>query len=88
MIQPNEKKPLPKITDINRDAFLYVLMSTIEQLTRKRVYIGIKQEALDAFPDCDKPVFAWNNSKEQWFISMPTSEKKPKIVTLDKRIIR
>ncbi len=81
-----KKKKLPKITDINRDAFLYVALQIIENLTHKQAVIAIKQEALDTFPDIDKPVFAWNNSKEQWIVTLPVPDK-PKIATPNRRII-
>lgn len=82
-----KKKSLPKITDINRDAFLNVCLQIIEKLTHKQAVICIKQEALDTFPDIDKPVFAWDNSKEQWVMTLPVRDK-PTIVTPNKRIIR
>ena len=93
MIQSNknnngEKKPLPKITDINRDAFLNVCMQIIESVTRKQAVICIKQEALNTFPDIDKPVFAWDNSKSQWIMTLPVPEKpKSKLALPSDRII-
>lgn len=84
--EKTKKKPLPKITDINRDAFLHVALQIIENLSHKNAVIGIKQEALDSFPDIEKPVYAWDNSKEQWIVTLPKPDKK-KIVTPNKRIV-
>ena len=80
-----EKKPLPKITEKDKDAFLHVTLKIIGQLTRPRAVVCIKQEGLDTFPNEEKPVFAWDNSKKQWAVTLLAP--KQKIVTLNKRII-
>lgn len=81
-----EKKPLPKLTEKDKDAFIAVLLYSLGKLTGKEPIVGIKQEALDNYPETEGPVFTWDNSKKQWFVSLPKSEKK-KIVTPNKRII-
>lgn len=80
-----EKKPLPKLTEKDKDAFIAVLLITLENLTKKKAIFSIKREALDTFPNKNGPVFVWDNSKEHWSVMLP--EPKKKILTPNKRII-
>lgn len=75
-----EKKPLREITEKDKDAFLYVALKLIEQLTGRAAMVCIKQEALDTFPDFEKPVFAWDNSKQQWMVTNPKPPKPKKTI--------
>ena len=80
-----DMNPLPVLSERDKDAFIVVLLNALGSLTGREPVIGIKREALDEFPEYDRPVFVWNNSKEQWFVSLPKPEKK--ILTPNKRII-
>jgi len=80
-----EKKPLMEITEKDKDAFLHVALNLIEHLTGKAAFIGIKQEALNTFPDFEKPVFAWDNSKQQWMMTLPKPPKPKKTIMTPSR---
>ena len=80
------RKPLPTLSEKDKEAFLYIALLTLENLTKKNALIGIKHEGLETFPDCDRPVFAWNITEQKWYVSLPKVDKK--IVTPEKRIIR
>ena len=82
-----EKKstPTPMFEEEWKDAFIYVALMIISNLTHKQANISIKQEALETFPKVDKPLFIWNNSKKHWMVMNP--KKKEEIITPNKRII-
>ena len=80
-----EKKPLPEMTEKGKDAFINILLATLQMITKKNIVIGLKQEAIDTFPEKETPLFVWDNSKEQWFVSLPKAEKK--ILTPERRIV-
>ena len=80
-----EKKPLPEMTEKGRDAFINILLATLEMMAKKHVVIGLKQLAIDTFPEKETPLYVWDNSKEQWFVSLPKPENK--ILTPSKHIV-
>ena len=80
-----EKKPLPEFKEEWKDVFLHVALRIIENLSKHQAMIAIKTEALESFPENEKPIFAYNKSKEHWQIMNPNPEKK--IVTPKRNLI-
>ena len=86
----NKKKSIPKFEEKWLYAYLHVALKVIEGLNRKisklqggiisdgDAQICIKKEALDSFPENNKPFFVWDNSKEHWAMMNPKHEEPKK----------
>ncbi len=74
----NKKKPLPQFKEEYKDAFLHVALKLLSKLAGQDAQICIKPEALDSFPDKDKPIFAWDKSKGHWAAINPREEEPKK----------
>jgi len=81
-----EKKPLPQFREEWKECFIHVAIKIIEKLSGQAASICIKQEALEGFPDFEKPIIVWDNSKKHWMAMNPKKEES-KIATPSKRII-
>lgn len=76
MLNNGEKKSPPKFNEKWKDCFIHVAIKMIEGLSGQDVSICIKQEALDIFPDIDKPIFVYDKGKEHWMALNPKKEEK------------
>ena len=78
--QISKKKPLPELKEEWKDCFIYVALKIIEKLSGQDAQICIKPEALENFPEFEKPIFVWDNSKGHWAAMNPKKEES-KIAT-------
>jgi len=76
--EKDKKKPLPKFDEKWKDCFIHVALKIIEGLTGQGAQICIKPEALESFPDFEKPIFVWDNSKKHWAVINPKVEEQKK----------
>lgn len=81
-----EKKPLPDFKEEWKDCFIHVALKIIESLSGQGAQICIKPEALEDFPEQEKPLFVWDNRKGCWVALNPTKEE-PTIVTPSRGLI-
>jgi hypothetical protein len=73
-----KKKPIPKFDEKWLHCYLHVALKMIGKLTDQEAQICIKQEALDSFPEIEKPIFVYDKSKGHWAAINPKAETKPK----------
>jgi len=82
----------PKFDEQHLFCFLHVALRIIEKLSGQGARICIKQEALDRFPDIEKPILVWDKRKKHWAALNPMNpepkkQKKPKLALPRKGLI-